>query len=339
MSRVDARFVSGVLLVLATAGSTVHAQYMSSSRYFWPGYVNPYWGYTWDPYQGYLNGAANVIQAQSQYMIAFQQGRLIKEQVRSAKIDNRRKEIEQWLWERENLPTTEDERVRFQTEQLKRVRNDPPLTEIWSGYALNVLLTDAQKTQGTELPVSPSLTDVDLSKVNVTSGKRDGNIGLLKNGKLSFPLLLRRAQFAEERDHLEQLVRSAVSQAAAKQMDAEAIEEIMRVSKQVESKLAWILKAQGDDLKPTMYVDAKNFLHNLNDALKVLQQEDAADYLNGKYVAKGATVAELVKHMTESGLKFAPASPGNETTYTALHRLMAIYNSKEGTQIKSKNMP
>src|SRR5436853_5568320 len=69
-----------------------------------PVYPSPYWGYNWDPYGGYLHGAADVIRAQSQYMISFQQGRLIKEDVRKAKIDNRRKEIEQWLWERENIP-------------------------------------------------------------------------------------------------------------------------------------------------------------------------------------------------------------------------------------------
>ena len=337
MSCLSTRIGFGVFIGLVLLAAQARGQYMSSSPYYSPAYNNSYWGYTSDPYHGYLNGAAHVIQAQSQYMVSFQQGRLIKEQVRSAKIDNRRKEIEQWLWERENLPTTEDERQRYQSEQLRRERNDPPLTEIWSGYALNVLLIDSQKTQGTEIPNSPSLKELTLAKINVTSGKRDGNIGLLRGGKMSFPLLLRRAQFAEERQNLEGLVARAVKQAAAEQMDAEAIEDIMKVTKQVEYKLSWILKASGDDLKPTMYADAKNFLQNISDALKVLQQEDAADYLNGKYMAKGETVAELVKHMTENGLRFAPATPGNETAYTALHRLMAIYNTKEGTQVKTKN--
>ena len=60
-----------------------------------------------------LYGAAEVIRAQGQLMTSQQQAFLEREKVRAARIDNRRKELEQFLWEREHMPTPEDDRQRF----------------------------------------------------------------------------------------------------------------------------------------------------------------------------------------------------------------------------------
>jgi hypothetical protein len=40
--------------------------------------------------------------------------------------------------------------------------------------------------------------------------------------------------------------------------------------------------------------------------------------------------------MTDNGLRFAPATPGNEAAYTALHRAMAVHDVSLGTQFKQK---
>jgi len=327
-------------LALALLSAAAFAPAAAAQGY--GGYPSWYWGYSWDPYGGYLHGAAAVINAQGQYAINFQQGRLVKEQVRSAKIDNRRKEIEQWLWERENLPTTEDERVRAQMEQLKRVRNDPPLTEIWSGRALNDLLIDVQKSQSFfEIPNSPPLEERLVAKLNATTGKREGNIGMLRNTKLNWPLLLRRPAFNEDREQIETSVKRSVEQGAKGDMDAEAVEDILRLMNRLHKKLVTMVREAGDEANftPTMYIDAKTFLANLNDAVKVLQQPDAVDFLTGRQAAQGKTVAELVKHMTTNGLRFAPATPGGEWAYTALHRMLANYDVKEGTQLTPRTKP
>src|SRR5262245_32297913 len=126
-----------------------------------------------DPFSGYLGGAADVIGAQGQYMVQAQQANVIKQQSKSAKLDNQRKAFDQWLYERDRTPTAEDERVRSQMEQLRRTLNDPPVTEIWSAKTLNEILADVQKRQaggtgirGPDVPLDPDI----VSHINVSTG-------------------------------------------------------------------------------------------------------------------------------------------------------------------------
>src|SRR5437868_3872820 len=88
------------------------------------------------------------------------------------------------LYEREKTPSAEDERQKSQRERLERRRNNPPLTEIWSGQALNDLLDDLQKLPArdglTLLGTAELLLDEDgLKRINVTADN-GGNAGLLK---------------------------------------------------------------------------------------------------------------------------------------------------------------
>jgi len=104
-------------------------------------YNNPYMGYGYaDPYRGYLSGAADVINSQGKFMVSQQQAYLMKEQVREARINNKRRAFDEYLYEREKTPTAEEERQRSMMEQIQRSRSNPPITEIWSGKALNDLL-------------------------------------------------------------------------------------------------------------------------------------------------------------------------------------------------------
>jgi hypothetical protein len=300
-----------------------------------PVYVSPYWGYTYDPYGGYLHGTADIIRSQGDYMKSLQEADLTKQHVRDAKLETRRKFVEQWLWERANLPTWQDERERVQREELRRSRNDPPPTEIWSGGALNILLDDAKKiTSIGQESGSPPLDPELLSKINVTTGKRDANIGLIRSGKLTWPLFLRRRAFKNDREYLDQLVVRALEEAAQNKMDADAIPEMMEVINRLEKELKGLVRAQKDDdvWTPTLFIDAKGFLNQLRDSVKVLMQPDVAQYLGGRYRAKGKDVAELVKYMGENGLHFAAATPGSEAAYSALHHLLSLYDSQAGSR-------
>src|SRR4051812_19056263 len=120
-----------------------------------PGNNSPYYNvYNPDPFYGYLSGSAEVINAQGKYMVSAQQANLVKEHVERDKIANKRRAIDEWLYERKVLPTPEDERERDQREMLRYMQNDPPATEIYAGPALNVLLADLQqlRNQGVTLP-------------------------------------------------------------------------------------------------------------------------------------------------------------------------------------------
>src|SRR5205807_542182 len=59
-------------------------------------YAPAYPGYGHDPYGGYLHGAADVIRAQGRFLIQTQEAYLKYQEYRSAKIEVRRKQVEQW---------------------------------------------------------------------------------------------------------------------------------------------------------------------------------------------------------------------------------------------------
>src|SRR5439155_4101316 len=114
----------------AAGGTLSNSQYPGA---FTPYQYNPgmgyYPSYYQDPANGYLTGGAAVISAQSQFMISKQQQNLMIEQVRQAKIDTRRKAFDEFLYERDKMPTLEEEREKARLQERNRSRNDPPVTE------------------------------------------------------------------------------------------------------------------------------------------------------------------------------------------------------------------
>jgi hypothetical protein len=74
------------------------------------------------------------------------------------------------------------------------------------------------------------------------------------------------------------------------------------------------------------YMEAKRYVRHLQDAVTALGRPDGARLMAGDYAARGRSVDELVKNMTAAGLRFAPALPGQEPAYAALHRALAAYN-------------
>ena len=152
---------------------------------YYPGDFNQWAG-------GTLTGAANLVGAQGQLMNSQQSAFLQRENVRSAKIDNKRKAFDEYMYEKEHTPTAEEERQRAQQQYLARARNNPPVVEIWSGTALNLLLQDLKKNVGKADPPSPQFTMALDPEMPATSTSRvvaaTGNIGILKDGgKLTWP--------------------------------------------------------------------------------------------------------------------------------------------------------
>ena len=86
------------------------------------------------------------------------------------------------------------------------------------------------------------------------------------------------------------------------------------------------LRKNGGDLPFAVYTEAKTFLNNMDDALNALRQRDVGSYFTGKLALKAKTVPELVEHMAKQGLQFAPAVPGDESAYVALHQALANYD-------------
>src|SRR5262249_7760193 len=118
---------------------------------------NGLWPY--NPYGSYWSGSAGLLAPNGQIMIDQQQAFSMKHQVRRARIQTRRAGFDEYLYERDASPTTEDDRERDRIENLRRSRNGPPVSEIWSGKALNDLLLAIQQhlaegQPGPKVPVS-----------------------------------------------------------------------------------------------------------------------------------------------------------------------------------------
>jgi hypothetical protein len=299
---------------------------MSSSPYGGLGsngynpYVQPY-SYYGDA-GGYLIGASAVISASGQLQLQTQQAKILREQYRREKVDTRRKIIEEWLWERNNLPTLQDEMERIQRISLRRMQNDPPVPEILSGQALNELLLDIQRHAAVAGP-DITLSEDMLRKVNVSPTGGAVNVGALKNeGRLQWPLSLRNANYRRERDLINQLAGEAYAQAGKGQVDAGVLTQMNESIDRMLADLAANIK----EMPPAQYIESKRYLTGLRDATKTLGRNDIANFFNNKYSARGKTVIELVRNMTKDGLRFSPSASGDEAAYMALHRMLAAYD-------------
>jgi hypothetical protein len=318
-----------------TMTSTGASSYGTGSGYGNSGYPG-YGDYVLpDPYGGFLKGAADVINAQSKYLVNTQQAYLMKEQVRAAQIDNRRRAFDEWLYERANTPSLNDERERIIREEVRRSRNDPPLPEVWSAKALNDLLADAQKLQGRKIqgPNVPIDEEV-LKKINLTKG--DGsNFGLLKNdGKLNWPIALRGMDGARElRDEIQVAISKAYGEAKeGKPVDPNTVQKIDDYSKKLQNML---VKNVGT-VPFAQYSEGKTYMKQLDDAVQVLKKGDAGEFINGSFTPKANTVGELVQFMSQKGLQFAPATGNEQAAYLALHKALVAYDVGANTLAAEK---
>jgi hypothetical protein len=250
----------------------------------------------------------------------------MKEQVRAAQSDNRRRLFDEWLYRRANTPGLNDERERIGREEARRSRNQPPLTEIWSGKALNDLLAvAAQCRTGPDVAIDPDI----LKQINLTAGD-GGNFGLLKNGgKLSWPLALRGMKDSGElREELQVAVSKAYGDARdGKEVDLATIqkidEDLARLHRLLVKNVAAVPFPQ--------YSEAKTYLKQLDDAVTILKKGTAAKFINGDVTPRARTVAELVAFMSRTGLRFAPATANERAAYTALHQALVAYDAGTST--------
>jgi hypothetical protein len=251
-------------------------------------------------------------------------GKLVNQQIKRAQLETRRLWDDYYRQVRENTPSPEQER---QLAKIAAVRRslDPPLYEIYSAQASNVILEDLQMFQasngrGPKVP----LADDWLEKINVVSAQdRSGNIGVLKNqGRLSWPWALRAAEYQEPRDALTALVPQAIDQAVHGGLQPDTFRDMEKALGKLNGRLADNIK----NLPPSRHVESKRYLGELKEALKLLEKPHAGYYFNGKFSARGKTVAELIQHMSYQGLRFAPAVAGDEAAYENLHRALVVYD-------------
>jgi hypothetical protein len=242
---------------------------------------------------------------------------LLLEQAVAERLANRRRAFDEFLYERDKAPTPEQD-------LLGRSRGNPSPAEILSGQALNALLDDLRTPStgaaAADLP-NPRLPldERGLRHINVTRGP--GNVALLKDqGRLTWPAALAGATFQELRDRLAARALEAVRQAdRGGRVDPGALRQMADDA----DRLRTLLRQNAKEFSFQPYIEAHKFLDQFDSALVALGQPDAAGYFNGAYDLKAQTVLGLVRQMTDRGLRFAPAVPGDEAAYATLRDALA----------------
>jgi len=288
-------------------------------------YTSPYTP-SYDPYSGFLQGAASVINADGKFRVNNQQANLLRENVRSAHIDNNRKAFDEFLYERANTPTWLDDLERQRKLNLRYALTNASGSEILTGLSLNTLLDSLKQMQAKGVQGADVALDDDLLKqINVTAGS-GANAGLLKNDRLTWPVALTGSEFSDDRKNVERNIAQAVSEAEHGRVEPARLKNLIAdVDKMTDD-----LGRQIGEMTPTQYIEAKNYLKLLSDAITALSRPDGVNYINGKYAARGKTVGDLVKNM--GGLKFAQATPGDEQAYKALQeKLVRYYNASQAS--------
>ena len=240
---------------------------------------------------------------------------LLQEQAVAERLANRRRAFDELQYERDKAPTPEQE-------LLSRSRGNPPPAEVRSGQALDALLADLRRVGVDELNRSDALLPLDrqgLRHINVGRGR--GNIALLKDeGRLTWPAALADPAFQGPRERLTTQAPVAVRQmGSVGRVDSGTL---LQMAADVE-QLRQLLRQNTKELSFQPYAEARDFLQRFDDALVALGQPDAANYVNGTYDLKAQTVLGLVTQMTDAGLRFAPAAPGDEAAYAALREALA----------------
>ncbi len=291
----------------------------------------PYYGGYESPIGGYMRGYADVINSVTKGMIDEQQALMMREYVKREKLETQRRAFDQWLYYRERMPTAEDDRQRDVAIQVRRALNDPPVNDIYSGRAMNVLLDDLGKRLGKDgapqgVPISLRGDDV-VGHLNFTGQENKGNPGMLKyvstdEGRLPWPLVLTGPQYKTERELLDRLIRTTYKEAEAGRADAGNIESMSAVVQRLQQALTDNIR----DLTPNQYGEARRFLGDFDDALTLLRQPNARAYFGSK-APKATTIGDLVQDMLSRGLRFAPATAGDEAAYVAAHRALVMYAS------------
>jgi hypothetical protein len=271
-----------------------------------------YWGYSYSPYAGLSDGAANLIRAQGDLLVQLEEAALKREERRQVQLDARRKAFEQWAWERD-----------FRYEEWKKQRERQREVNLLNAYdanyptaaILNVLYLDLRHKQGLDQAVPVDLDPEVIQNVNFKV--LAGNAALLKQEQLPWPLLLRDDQFTTERQQVERLLRQARESAKQEKRDDGTLQELRRLRDGLDERVRALAKS--DEVSPGDCIEAKRLLQAVGDTIALFKQPKEAAFLLAEVPPGCKTVPDVVKYMDSQGLLFADATEGSERYYRILH--------------------
>jgi hypothetical protein len=295
----------------------------------YPGYYPP--GYGWGGYgnavAGYWYGSAAVLDAYSNMGVSQEQARILREQANQAKLDTKKKAIDVMAYERANKYWYSDEVADINAKKIQFALNNPPTVEVTSGRALNTLLPYLDQmlstgVRGPTIPVEPIV----VKSLNVTSGANNGNVGLLRDiDNLPWPTSL----LGKTQESLNTMLKEATYTAFKGPVPPPTITKLNKTTDALEQEVK--TRFHKSEIDGGEYLEGTRFIARVRDAINALRQPNASMFLSGAFGPRGDTVDEVVYSMASKGLTFAPAQPGQEFAYIALHRGFVNFVAAAGT--------
>jgi hypothetical protein len=312
------------------------APFTPAPQYFSPNYGMGYGGYTppWMPRgtsMGYMSGgsASGYSAAYSTPAAAdFQKAQYAAGAMRKYGYpDEAKKTInEQWDYEKgatTPAPAAGGKAPAAEPDALQRALGAADEHAVASGEALNHILaaitaSEAKGAKGVSAYLPPRVLD------EIRFGTPAGDaLNLVRlSGRLPFPPAFAAPELVDLRDALER--------------DFAAVADPLLTGKAADptkvTKLEQTLK-KAEDLAPPVIrnlsfeeaIASRKFLNQLSNTVRFLKSSSGAGLVVPAWSTEGANVAELVKQMTKFKLQFAPAQPGSEPIYFALHKALSAY--------------
>jgi hypothetical protein len=289
-----------LLLALLGMPSSARAQY----------YVPP--PYCTGP-GGALRGKADVINANGAYLNQIEQ--VLPERVRTRKAI-----FDEMLYEKAMTPTNLQKAAKEKADRLEHMLKFATANEITSGEALNVLLPYLQALANHGIQGPPvDLRKVTLNQINLSANGKTSTQLLRRGNNIFWPLATR----GPDQKHLAELLDKAVEAAIEGTLDLKMYNALRSDLNKVRAEVNRM--SDKDEISLRHYFDAKYFLNDLDGAISMLQQPNVGKFLKGNYAARGHTVQELIDNMSEQGVLFAPALPGQEAPYRALYNAVVAH--------------
>jgi hypothetical protein len=180
----------------------------------------------------------------------------------------------------------------------------------------------ARSQHGYRGPTVPLGADL-VRRINLTSGTSAGSIEIFRRGEeLRWPVPLRGEAFDDDRVEIDKLVPNVVQQVASGMVDAGAFDGLSQAIANLRSRL----RENVHVMSSTDYIQALRFVNQLRDSATALRDPAAVHFFTS-WAVTAQTVGELVDQITQKGLRFAPATVGDEAFYTSLHRSFVTYAS------------
>jgi hypothetical protein len=318
----------GILTWLGAAGPAA-AQYVTPGYPPPGGYYPPYGGYGWYPGAGYANavgnywyGSAAVLDAYGNLGISQEKARILREQAEQDKLVTQKKQSDTDAYLRANKYWWTDEQVDIKTKQIQAAMNNPPVQEITSGRALNTLLDYlnrlmAKGFRGPTVQIEPSI----VKQINVSAGgAENGNVGMLKDiANLDWPSGLE----GPTQKEINGMMLQATAEVAKGPITSSFSNKLRKLTDQLDEENK--ARYRKGDIDGVEFIEGNRFIDRLRSAQTALKQPTAAKLISGQMGPQGDTVDEVVQSMVSKGLTFAPATPGREYAYTAVHSAFVNY--------------